>query len=75
VNHHGQRLTRQGFWVIVKGYAQQLQLDGITPELLRQSVAAQRFGDGAGVAEVQALLGHVARARTKVYQHTVPLTS
>jgi hypothetical protein len=40
-------LTRQGYWVVLKQHARQLGLDGITPEALRQSVAAQRFTDGA----------------------------
>jgi integrase/recombinase XerD len=68
LNQQGQRLTRQGCWVILKGYAHQLGLQDLSPELLRQSVAAQRFAEGASVSEVQALLGHAARKTTEVYQ-------
>jgi len=68
LNHQGARLTRQGYWVVLKQHARQLGLDGITPEALRQAVAAQRFADGATMDEVQALLGHAARKTTAVYQ-------
>jgi integrase/recombinase XerD len=68
LNQHGERLTRQGCWVVLKEYARQIGLDGVTPELLRQSVAVHRFVDGASVAEVQALLGHAVRKTTEVYQ-------
>src|SRR5215213_12036867 len=47
LNHQGERLTRQGYWVVLKQHARQIGLEGITPEALRQSVAAQRFADGA----------------------------
>jgi integrase/recombinase XerD len=68
LNQQGQRLTRQGCWVILKSYARELGLSTLSPELLRQSVAVQRFADGASVSEVQALLGHAARKTTEVYQ-------
>jgi integrase/recombinase XerD len=70
LNHQGERLTRQGYWVVLKQHARQLGLEGITPEALRQSVAAQRFADGAKMDEVQALLGHAVRKTTAVYQLT-----
>jgi integrase/recombinase XerD len=68
LNHQGERLTRQGCWVVLKQHARQLGLDDVTPELLRQSVAAQRFADGATVDEVQVLLGHAVRKTTAMYQ-------
>src|SRR4051794_7611339 len=68
LNHQGERLTRQGYWVVLKQHARQLGLGSITPEALRQSVAAQRFADGATMDEVQALLGHAVRKTTAVYQ-------
>ena len=72
LNQQGARLTRQGCWVVLKGYARQLGLDDLSPELIRQSVAAQRFVDGATVDEVQALLGHAVRKTTAVYQPIAP---
>jgi integrase/recombinase XerD len=74
LNHQGERLTRQGYWAVLKQHARQLGLDGITPEALRQSVAAQRFADGATMDEVQALLGHAVRKTTAVYQLVPSIT-
>jgi integrase/recombinase XerD len=68
LNHQGERLTRQGCWVVLKQHAQKLGLDGVTPEVLRQSVAAHRFADGASLDEVQVLLGHAVRKTTAMYQ-------
>lgn len=68
LNHQGERLTRQGCWVVFRHHAQKLGLDGVTPELLRQSVVAHRFANGATVDEVQLLLGHAVRKTTAVYQ-------
>jgi integrase/recombinase XerD len=68
LNQQGERLTRQGCWVVLKVYADALELDDLSPELIRQSVAALRFADGASVDEVQALLGHTVRKTTMVYQ-------
>jgi integrase/recombinase XerD len=70
LNQHGERLTRQGCWVVLKAYAHALELEDLSPELIRQSVAALRFADGANVDEVQALLGHTVRKTTVVYQPT-----
>lgn len=68
LNHQGERLTRQGYWVVLKQHARQLGLEGITPEVLRQAVAAQRFAAGATTEEVQVLLGHAVRKTTAVYK-------
>jgi integrase/recombinase XerD len=75
LNHQGARLTRQGCWVVLKQHARQLGLESVTPEALRQSVAAQRFADGARLDEVQALLGHAVRKTTAVYQPTPSITA
>jgi integrase/recombinase XerD len=72
LNHGGQRLTRQGCWVVLKGYARRLDLAVFTPELLRQSVAAQWFAAGATVEEVRELLGHSVRRTTAIYRPTSP---
>jgi integrase/recombinase XerD len=52
VNQRGQQLTRQGCWAIIKSYAQQLGLDDVTPERVRQGMPAQPGGmrhDSAGI--------------------------
>lgn len=75
LNQQGERLTRQGCWVVLKSYARTLALDDLSPELIRQSVAALRFADGASVDEVQALLGHAVRKTTVVYQPSATMTA
>jgi integrase/recombinase XerD len=75
LNCHGQRLTRQGVWAILQRYARQLQLDELSPEVLRQSAAVHRLAAGASVDEVRALLGHSTQAATLIYQHAVRMAS
>ncbi len=59
LNPRGERLTRQGLWLIIKGYAKQLGLeDRVTPHTLRHSFATHMLNGGAGLREVQKLLGH-----------------
>lgn len=69
VNHRGQRLTRQGLWLIVKYYADQVGItDEVTPHTLRHSFAAHKLASGeANVQEVQRTLGHASRSTTQVY--------
>lgn len=71
LNHRGSRLTRQGFWLILKSYAQQANISGITPHTLRHTFAAHRLRDGADLGEVQRILGHVNISTTQVYQRLV----
>lgn len=68
LNHRGQRLTRQGFWLILKGYAQQAGIGEITPHTLRHSFATHQLLDGKDLAEVQRSLGHVSISTTQVYE-------
>ncbi|MDQ3694989.1 MAG: tyrosine-type recombinase/integrase [Chloroflexota bacterium] len=68
LNHRGRRLTRQGFWLILKSYAQQAKISGITPHTLRHTFAAHRLSEGAELSEVQRILGHVNISTTQVYQ-------
>lgn len=68
LNHRGQRLTRQGFWLILKGYAQQAGIGEITPHTLRHSFATHQLLDGKELADVQRALGHVSISTTQVYE-------
>ncbi|MGI6208450.1 MAG: tyrosine-type recombinase/integrase [Anaerolineae bacterium] len=68
LNHRGERLSRQGLWLVIKGYAEQLDLDGrITPHTLRHSAAANKLRGGANLSEIQQLLGHASATSTQVY--------
>jgi len=70
LNHHGNRLTRQGFWLIVKQCARRAGIEGITPRLLRHSCATHKMSDGAELKELQSLLGHAHLSTTQVYART-----
>jgi integrase/recombinase XerD len=67
VNHHGERLTRQGFWLIIKGYARQAGITGITPHMLRHSFAILMLQKGKDLRSVQELMGHAHIATTQIY--------
>lgn len=70
LNRRGNRLTRQGFWLILKGYCQRAGLDGkITPHTLRHSFATHLLHGGAPLRHVQELLGHASINTTQVYTH------
>ncbi len=70
LNRRGERLTRQGLWQILKGYAKSAGLDiEITPHTLRHSFATQMLGGGADLRTVQEFLGHANISTTQVYTH------
>jgi len=68
VNHRGERLTRQGLWLIIKRYVKQIGIsDLVTPHTLRHSFATHMLDGGADLRNVQKLLGHANISTTQVY--------
>jgi integrase/recombinase XerD len=68
LNHRGQRLTRQGLWLIVKHYVREVGIrDEVTPHTLRHTFAAHLLDKKADLEYVQELLGHANISTTQVY--------
>lgn len=68
VNRRGERLTRQGFWLILKGYAEDAGILGrVTPHTLRHSFATHMLRGGMDIHKVQEILGHANISTTQVY--------
>jgi integrase/recombinase XerD len=69
LNHRGQRLTRQGLWLIIKHYVREVDIKtSVTPHTLRHSFAAHLLDSGADLREVQERLGHASASTTQIYR-------
>ena len=73
LNRRGKRLTRQGFWQIIKDYASKAGLGSrVTPHTLRHSFARHKLQSGADLRQLQQLLGHAYISSTRVYRQVPP---
>ncbi len=70
LNNRGQRLTRQGLWLIIKHYVEAVGISAeVTPHTLRHSFAAHKLSQGKSLQDIQKLLGHANISTTQVYAH------
>jgi len=69
LNRRGRPMTRQGFWLMLKKYAEEIGLYEITPHTLRHTFATHALKRKVNLRAVQKVLGHASIATTQIYTH------